>query len=251
MSKAAIQWPKGQSRYMVLADQLLSQIQQGQYKPGDYLPAEAQLCSAYGVSRFTARQAIQELKRQGVITTHHGIGSQVLRTSPADGEFSFSFNSVDDFVESAKGLKLEVTDSTSRIADDEIAAILDCPAGTDYVCLEGRRVTKKDGEPVAQVELIFPERYASVASQLGRRRAAVSRQFEEKFGLRTAQILQTIEPVSLRRRQAEALEVPQRSAGLLVCRTYIDASRSVFLHVRNIHAGKFSRLSMEIRRQSE
>ena len=250
MRKSAIRWPKGQTRYIVLADHLMKQIQQGQYKPGEYLPTEAQICSAYGVSRFTVRQAIQELQQRGNIITHHGIGSQVIRTEPVGSEFSFSFDSVDDFIKSGKDLKIEVALTDTRGADERVADMLECSPGAAYVFVEGRRVANKDAEVVACFELFIPAEYAGITGQIGRRRKVVSQQIEEKYDLRTAQIHQTMEPVLLNRAQSAVLGLPSGSAGLLVCRTYIDVSRGVFLHARNTHAGKHSLLSMEIRRKS-
>lgn len=65
------------SRYKQLQDDLKKQIQQGDYLVGDYLPSENELCATYGITRTTARKALDELQKEGFIIRQHGKGSQV------------------------------------------------------------------------------------------------------------------------------------------------------------------------------
>ena len=48
--------------------------------PGDRLPSDAELCEQYGVSRMTARQAVQLVATDGLIDRRRGAGTFV-RTS--------------------------------------------------------------------------------------------------------------------------------------------------------------------------
>lgn len=63
--------------YKVLIDDLKKQIDDGQYKKGDLLPSENDLCKSYGTTRPTVRQALGELTRMGYIVRQHGKGSIV------------------------------------------------------------------------------------------------------------------------------------------------------------------------------
>jgi DNA-binding GntR family transcriptional regulator len=253
MSGSAIDWPKGQSRYAVLANELAKQIQSGKYKQGDFLPAEVRLCETYGVSRFTARQAIQELKKRALVVSRHGIGSEVISQVPSDGEFGFSFDSVGDFLKSAKNLILEIESAEDKLADQEVAKLLGCKAGTPYLFVRGRQVTKTKREPIATVELFVPQRYAEIRKLFKKRSSpgSVGRLIEKNFNVRTEQIHQTIEPILLNRQQTLALGLSPKSAGLLVCRTYLDTAKGIFLHVHNVHAGKHARLTFEIKRNPD
>lgn len=64
-----------------IADHLREAIQTGRLAKGEKLPSEAQLMEHYGVARMTVRQAIQELKTEGLAESQHGRGVFV-RTRP-------------------------------------------------------------------------------------------------------------------------------------------------------------------------
>ena len=56
---------------------LKENIDSGSWKPGALLPTENQLTAEYGVSRITAKRALDELKRIGYIDRKRGSGSHV------------------------------------------------------------------------------------------------------------------------------------------------------------------------------
>src|SRR5689334_2439790 len=57
-----------------IADDIRRQIESGALSPGDRVPSEAQLISAYGVARMTVRQALSVLKAEGLLLAEHGRG---------------------------------------------------------------------------------------------------------------------------------------------------------------------------------
>ncbi|WP_174552454.1 FadR/GntR family transcriptional regulator [Microtetraspora niveoalba] len=72
--------------YQDLADRIRAQILAGELKPGDRLPVEPELCTLYGVSRSTVREALRVLSSERLLVTRRGVagGSFVVRPEPED-----------------------------------------------------------------------------------------------------------------------------------------------------------------------
>jgi GntR family transcriptional regulator len=87
----------GQSRYGKLALALRDRILQGEWAPGEIIPAESALAQSYGVALGTIRQALSLLVEDGVLQRRHGKGTFV--TKGVDGASMmrfFRFRGVDD-----------------------------------------------------------------------------------------------------------------------------------------------------------
>jgi GntR family transcriptional regulator len=67
--------------YRQVADDLRAGIAAGRYQPGSAVPSEARLVEEYDVSRVTARRALAELERQGLVRPEHGRG-WIVRSRP-------------------------------------------------------------------------------------------------------------------------------------------------------------------------
>ncbi|MCG6113062.1 MAG: FadR family transcriptional regulator [Paracoccus sp.] len=61
-----------------IAAQFARQIQQGDLKPGDRLPTENAMSRTFGVSRTVIREAIAQLRNEGMIETRQGVGAFVI-----------------------------------------------------------------------------------------------------------------------------------------------------------------------------
>ncbi|CAM3762956.1 GntR family transcriptional regulator [Rouxiella silvae] len=67
--------------YLQIEQQLTEKISSNEIKPGDAIPTEAALCEIYGVSRMTARKAVDYLVRQGRVARFRGRGTFVIDNS--------------------------------------------------------------------------------------------------------------------------------------------------------------------------
>jgi DNA-binding GntR family transcriptional regulator len=87
-----LQRGSGTALWQQVYDDLRGRVDDGGLQPGDVLPPEPALALSYGVSRLTARRALAELARSGVIRTEHGIGSfvasRMMRHRIDDGQAS-------------------------------------------------------------------------------------------------------------------------------------------------------------------
>ena len=68
-----------------VADQLRHLIASGHYKPGDRIPAERDLAVQLGVGRPAVREALRELKAQGLLVTGRGAQGTTVAILPSPG----------------------------------------------------------------------------------------------------------------------------------------------------------------------
>ena len=66
-----------------VADQLRRLITSGDYKPGDRIPAERDLAIQLGVGRPAVREALRELKAQGLLVTGRGAQGTTVASLPS------------------------------------------------------------------------------------------------------------------------------------------------------------------------
>jgi GntR family transcriptional regulator, transcriptional repressor for pyruvate dehydrogenase complex len=69
--------------------QLKSQLMKGDWKVGEKLPSENELCTLLSVSRVTVRTALQQLEILGLVETRHGGGTFVRDFSSIDAVDTF------------------------------------------------------------------------------------------------------------------------------------------------------------------
>ena len=69
--------------YRQLKGILKEAIRRGRFRPGERLPTEMELCEAFGVSRITVRQALNELANEGFLYRQQGSGTFVSEKIPS------------------------------------------------------------------------------------------------------------------------------------------------------------------------
>lgn len=83
--------PEGEPLYWRVATQLLGELRDGTVPPGERLPAERQLAEHFGVSRETVRQALEVLRRDGLVATDRRGSHATLPGLPVESPASLSF----------------------------------------------------------------------------------------------------------------------------------------------------------------
>ena len=66
---------KSKSKCDLLTEEIIGQIVQGVYRPGDKLPPENELIAAYQVSRVTVRESLKKLSAMGIVSICQGDGT--------------------------------------------------------------------------------------------------------------------------------------------------------------------------------
>ena len=150
--------------YAQLARLLRERIAGGEYRAGDRLPSEAELCEAYGVSPMTVRRAIAQLVREEVATTEHGRGTFV--KSPELGAATFDLGDLlrqlADPGTEARILEARMVSPTARVRDK-----LDVPKDERVICI--KRLLSRAGEAIFYHSeyLVFDPARPLVEAELG------------------------------------------------------------------------------------
>ena len=72
-----MEWEKGEAIWKQIERQLLRDIAQGMFKPGEKLPTEKELAARFEVNRHTVRSAIAALTEANVTRVEQGRGTFV------------------------------------------------------------------------------------------------------------------------------------------------------------------------------
>lgn len=152
--------------YYQLAQAIEQAIISGTLAPGDRLENELSLTSRLGLSRPTARQAIQELVRKGLLVRKRGVGTQVVRAFSRDEKLSSLY---DDLAAVGKRPTTTVLELTRAELDDDIAAVIEAPDLAGELCWKVRRVRLADDVPLAVLTNYLPPRYDLTADDLEHR----------------------------------------------------------------------------------
>ncbi|MFC7618937.1 GntR family transcriptional regulator [Microlunatus sp. GCM10028923] len=140
--------------YLQLSRAIERAIATGELADGDRLENELSLTDRLGVSRPTARQAIQELVNKGLLVRKRGVGTQVVRSRfSRDERLSSLF---DDLVEAGKTPTTRLLDFRVGPLPAEIAQRVSLPADEPYLQL--RRLRLADDLPLAVLANYLPAR---------------------------------------------------------------------------------------------
>lgn len=82
---------EAQPLYWRIATQLLGELRDGTIPPGERLPGERQLAGHFGVSRETVRQALEVLRRSGLVATDRRGSHATLPGLPVETPTSLTF----------------------------------------------------------------------------------------------------------------------------------------------------------------
>ena len=232
--------------YQILADELRRSIGNDEYKPGDRLPSESELCANYGVSRGTVVRAIEQLVSEGVVHRRQGAGSFVARPSlrrRAGKLLSFS--------ESAAGEGLRSTQSLLSIepATDERVAEFQCVGQAIYLC----RLRSIDGIPCAVHRSMIPMHVArNIGALNGDDPAALK---DSNFSLYEAldlagyTVREARERATSRLAEAEEcslLDIAQPAPVMVVFRQSFDAAGRLVEAVEAVYHGEYYTYDMQL-----
>lgn len=201
----------------VIYQDLLAQIRGGELAPGDRLPSESALSEQYGVSRMTARRAIERLHAEQLVTRRSGSGTYVAQPRSAYRSMNRLGPFSDEVGASAAEVRTEVKSVHAVQAPEEVRAALGLKPRQRAVRL--LRVRLVDGAPAAVQDSWLPYRVAPGLVRDELIGGSLYRTLLERWGVRLRHAEQQITATTATPEQAALLDVEPGSPLLFITRT--------------------------------
>jgi len=228
---------------------LKSEIAAGHIAVGTMLPSEEELCTRFGVSRHTVREALRKLREGGLVSSRQGAGTTVLRKSGAPPLYTHSVSSIDELVRYAVTTRYRAKRTGAIAADRELAQRLGCALGTRWLRLEGFRYVPGEDLPFCWTEVYVSAAYDGVADLVGKKAGPIYALIEEVYGETVTEIEQTLRITTVPAPVAPGLGVESGSAGVEIRRSYRIETGELAEIAFNLHpADRFS-YSLTLRRR--
>lgn len=237
----------GTHRFRKVADELMQGISAGTYPVGSFLPTEKVLCDHYGISRYTAREALDRLESAGLIERRQGSGSVVVSSSPPV-RYNQNIQSIDDLLQYGNASRLHALYSRQVELDAEPARLLAVAPGTGAIVMAGVRYQRNDERPFSFTRIYFAGKNAATRKAL----LDPERRVHAMLGLLDLANVDHIEQVF------SAAEADDETAAALCCdknaavfrtdRVYFDARGKVILYAASWHPGKLFSYSTVLQR---
>ncbi|MCD9029735.1 GntR family transcriptional regulator [Luteimonas sp. BDR2-5] len=238
----------GEPLYRQLVDSLRNDILTGVFPVGSQLPTEEALAECFSVSRHTVREALRQLRLNGLVSSRRGSGTTVLQPA-ADTPFNVHrVSSIDELIAYASESKFIVDDSA--IIDSQAATAMGLPMQSGgWLHLRGFRTRDAAaGPPLCWADVFVAAEYAGVARILRRQRGPVWMLIEEMYGERLLEIEQSLEVRPVPESIAAGLGVAAGESVVEIRRTYRTNTGRIAEIAVNLYPAETFRFSMKLRR---
>jgi GntR family transcriptional regulator len=192
--------------YYQLKEWLSGRILSGDLTPGEQLPGELELSVRLHVSRGVVRQALSELRHDGLVDRRRGKGTFVAAPKTAEGLISGLRGLADDALLRGSRIESTVLVLRERPPDPTVARRLELGAADRVV--ELGRLRSLDGEPHVLVTTFLPAALVPglVDCDLGGTES-LYRVLREGFGLPVVSCTRRVEASVADARQAHLLRI--------------------------------------------
>ena len=256
--------------YLRIATELKSAISAGRYPVGARLPTEAELCEQFGISRFTAREAVRVLSAAGLITRRQRVGT-VVAALPQDARYQHDAATVRDLFKYAQDTKLEFLSIGKRALPAAQAKEFGVKAGAPWIYATGIRAEARTGagiagavprkaghanaprnmqsaRPICITRLFLNPVLKGIEARLRTCKGAVYALIESEYKVSIQRVEQELHGVALSAEDAASLGARAGAPALRIVRRYYSERGELLEVADNIHpADRFS-YRMELRK---
>lgn len=233
--------------YLELAEQLIRDMREGKYPVGTLLPPEIEIATSHGISRATARSALNYLVSLGLVTRRQGIGTRV-EACEAPPSYTASTASIAELAHFGAATKRQVHCVRRIVADDVLARRLECRPGQRWVLVEATRCDPAPGnQPICWTENYIDERFEDVVDRIAEYGGLIVDLLSETHGLQIHAVEQRIAAVIMNAQIASNLAALAGLPALQITRHYLSLRAAEVISISTHPADLFEH-RMSLRR---
>lgn len=227
---------------------IVTSMHDGSLFPGDRLPSENELSEKLEISNITIKRALDELRRQGLIQRIQGRGSFIVGQKKVMLDLARLFSLTTFTKESGMRPARKILEIDELTASPSICQHLGLPPRSRVIHLV--RLRLMDRIPVAvdtsylPIEL-FPDLISVYEDRLSLYEVMVS-----QYGHEVVKAHDILAPVLLKPAEANALELPVGTIGIIVERTSFDAQDIPLEFTKMIFRGDLCNFSIDYTKES-
>lgn len=220
--------------YLQVASTLRTAIVRGMYPVGSRIPTEEELCERFLVSRHTVREALRQLRADGLITSRQGGRPVVVPPSALNAVRLFSAEMGKDFFDHTMGTRLVVESMEMTRVSKSLASQMDLPQGEEWLHVTGYRHGENEVTKCWNEYFIGAE-YAAIGRLLPRHVGPLIPLIEDLYSEKIVKVHQSMAAMAMSAQHATEFQVAAGTPALKIitrCHTAVGklALISISLH---------------------
>jgi GntR family transcriptional regulator len=224
---------------------LRGKIADGEFAFGDVLPSEDETARTYGVSRITAKRALNELAEDGFVVRERGRGTRVTHRAPARPVQANVEGLLENLLAMGLETEVELIDFGYVTPGEDVRRALGC--GADESVQRAVRVRRLEGEPFSHLTTFVP---GDIGRTYGRDDLASTPLLTllERGGVQVGRAEQTISATLADATVARLLGVDLSAPLLRISRTVYDQQNRPVEYITGLYRPDRYQYRMELSR---
>jgi GntR family transcriptional regulator len=212
--------------------------------PDDPIPSEAQICADFKVSRITARKAVDDLAREGLLYREQGRGTYVARPKVDQRFVQKTLGFYEDMVSRGAEVQTWVLEQKTVPATQVLATQLGIRKGELLVKLV--RVSSVDNVRILIATSFLPHALFPGLEGEDLTRGSLYQLLQEKYGIRIVHGARTIEAEPPGSLEIEQLGINPQIPLLVVSGTMFDEHGRAVEYAETKHRSDRSRVEIQV-----
>jgi GntR family transcriptional regulator len=230
--------------YIQLMEILKAKIDNKEWKPGDRIPGENDLCETYKISRTVVRQALKELEIAGIVNRRKGKGTFIAPPKINEGLIQKVTGFYQDMTE--RGLKpmTKVLHQKTLPCSKKVARFLEIDPGVEIIDIQRLRFV--NGEPIQLVTTYVPYDICPTLATTDLTNQSLYEYLEKESGIFIAKSRRYIEAVPANENEATLLEINRGMPLIMLDSISYTSDGKPMEYYHALHRGDRSRFEVEL-----